>query len=71
MELMKIQIDDFGGSPVATHNYPCPVYPNIPAVFHMNTGIFHPSWPAQKEGWRLIKVNRIQLFICWLIGALK
>ena len=42
---------------VVFHNQRCGVYTNQKAVFNTNLGIFEPSWYAQKEGWKLIKLN--------------
>ena len=43
------------GGPWATHNMPCPVLgPPHHAVLDIGTGIFHPSWKAQEQGWRLV-----------------
>lgn len=58
MNLAEIEVNDFGGSPVAEHNYPCPVYwRSQKAVYHLNTGIFHPSHAAHEFGWRLIRAD--------------
>jgi len=64
LKIIKIKIDDFNGSPFCSHNYPCPVYFNLHAVYDMNEGIFKPSWKAQNEGFRLIKADtKIKRFI--------
>ena len=44
--------------PAATHDMPCAVYRELPAVLDCNTGIFHPSWSAQSDGYILIHVRR-------------
>lgn len=62
MNLAKIEVDDFGGSPVATHNFPCPVCHKNHAVYwltayHRMSGTFSPCWSCQNIGWMLIKVD--------------
>ncbi len=43
---------------MAFHDQACPVYSTTePAVFDCNTSIFHPSWRAQGQGWRLVKAD--------------
>ena len=56
MNLLRPTIVTDGG-PWAEHDYPCPVHLDEPAVLHLDTGIFHPSWKADKEGWMLIRVK--------------
>jgi len=49
----KIETD---GGPWAMHDVACPIHgPKKSSVLDLNTGIFHPSWKAQREGWILIK----------------
>lgn len=61
MKLSIVSIDDLGGAPFCKHNYPCPIYSDLPAVRIMGRGYFQPSWKAQDEGWRIIRIdNRIQ-----------
>lgn len=43
--------------PVAQHDMPCPVRPHLFAVYQCNTGVFHPSWGAQQEGWNLVRAR--------------
>ena len=46
------------------HDQRCAVLPGESAVISCNTGIFHPSWKAQLEGWRLVQArNRWQRFL--------
>ena len=40
-----------------THNQCCCVYDDEPAVYNGNTGIFEPSWKAQRKGWKLVNIN--------------
>lgn len=40
--------------PFAIHDQRCAVFPGESAVYHLNTGVFYPSWKAHKEGWRLV-----------------
>lgn len=62
-EVNQITINDFGGSPFCTHNYPCPIYHNKKAVRIIGSGYFQPSWDAQKDGYKIIKAsNLIQKF---------
>ena len=52
------------GGPWATHDVPCPIYwESESAILDMEKGQFHPSWKAQKEGWRLVKFPRWMLRI--------
>ena len=46
--------------PWATHNMPCPIYYNkgVKAVLDLGSGIFLPSWKAQREGYMLVKVPK-------------
>ena len=58
MELAKIEVNDFGGSPFAEHNMPCPIFwTEEKAVYNLSTGIFHPSRAAKSFGWRLVKCD--------------
>lgn len=59
------------GGPWADHDMACPVYYlSKPAVLDLNTGVFHPSWKAQDQGWRLVKItNRFQRFCLWISGV--
>ena len=59
------------GGPWATHDMPCCVYEDEPAVLQIITGVFEPSWKAQREGWELVKVNRFQRWILKRIGLLN
>ena len=43
--------------PTAEHNMPCAVYRDKHAVLDCNTGIFHPSWLAQSDGWQLVRAK--------------
>jgi len=58
------------GGPWATHNMPCAVMDQTErAVLDMNTNVFQPSWKAQSEGWRLVRVrNRFQRFLLRVAG---
>ncbi len=61
--LMRPQVKTDGG-PWATHNMPCCIHADSHAVYDLGTGIFHPSWKAQKEGWALVKLPG---WACWLL----
>lgn len=39
----------------AHHNMPCPVCRTNHAVYITNTGICHPCWDCQSNGWRLCR----------------
>lgn len=41
----------------ARHDQRCAVYSGEHAVLNLNEGIFHPSWKAQRDGWRLVYAN--------------
>jgi len=43
------------GGPWALHDQRCAVLPGEPAVLRLETGVFYPSWAAQRSGWRLIR----------------
>lgn len=55
MQVRQPNIDVHG--PVAFHDQACPVYREKHAVLNLATGIFHPSWDAQSEGYRLVKAD--------------
>ena len=57
METREPKIDFHG--PIATHDLPCAVHYLVkePAVFDLNSGVFHPSWAAQEQGWHIIKAD--------------
>lgn len=57
MKYSKIKIDDFGGSPFCTHNYPCPIYHDEKAVRIVGHNYFQPSWKAQNQGYKIIKAD--------------
>ena len=56
--------------PFGDHDMPCSVlHGQEKAVLDMNQGVFHPSWKAQGDGWRLIRVkSRWQKLLFWLAG---
>lgn len=41
----------------AEHDMPCPIRPHLFATYHCQTGVFHPSWGAHEEGWRLVRAR--------------
>jgi hypothetical protein len=69
-------VDDHDSGLVAIHNMPCMVQNGVyreiePAVIDLNSGIFHPSWRAQRDGWFLIRArSKWQRFVCRFIGVL-
>ena len=68
MKLMKPTVETDGG-PWAIHDMPCAIYQDKPAVLDLNTGMFHPSWRAQEDGWMLVKVPRWARWIVRLISS--
>ena len=54
MELAKIEINDFGGAPVATHNMPCATCLKNHAVYVLSEGHFEPCWDCQRAGYFLM-----------------
>lgn len=52
--------------PVALHDMPCAVEPCKSAVLDVGTGVFHPSWAAQGEGWALLRMPHwVSRFLLW------
>lgn len=51
--------------PTAIHDQCCAVHHKESAVLNLDDGVFHPSWKAQQEGWRLVKSK--SRFQCWLL----
>lgn len=43
------------GGPWVAHDQPCAVDWKKSAVYDMDTGVFHPSWSAQQDGWTLVR----------------
>lgn len=39
------------------HNMPCAIYPDNFAVIDCSSGIFQPSWKAQREGYIILKIK--------------
>ena len=59
MEILKVKIE--GDSILCEHNYPCPIYPDEKAVRMIGSNYFQPSWKAQKDGYKIVKVeNKLQ-----------
>jgi hypothetical protein len=56
---------------VVEHNQACCVYHSgadiRSAVIECNTGVFHPSWRAQQEGWKLVQAK--SWFQRWLLNT--
>ena len=57
MEPREIKIDIQG--PFARHDLPCAVHYSAQesAVLDLGSGVFHPSWAAQEQGWHIIKAD--------------
>lgn len=41
----------------AEHDQRCAVLHGQHAVLELGNGVFHPSWKAQAEGWRLVQAK--------------
>lgn len=65
-ELMQPEVLSDGG-PWAIHNMPCCVHSQEKAVLNLNSGVFGPSWKAQREGYRLIKIDPRSHFVKWIV----
>ena len=58
MKKFELEFLDYGLG--CDHNMPCCIhFDTEKAVYSMNDGIFEPSWKAQTNGYRLIKINNI------------
>jgi hypothetical protein len=44
--------------PASLHNMPCAIYGRQFAVLDTTYKIFNPSWTAQEQGWRLVKLPK-------------
>jgi len=55
MEMLKIEVNTFGGAPFADHNMPCAVCGEKKAVLELWCGRFQPCWECQRKGWKLRK----------------
>lgn len=58
MSLAKIEVNDYGGAPFATHNFPCAVCGERPAVLGMGNGVFGPCWGCKSKGWRTLRLPK-------------
>jgi hypothetical protein len=58
MDLLQPTVLTDGG-PWATHNMPCPVCGQRPAVLELHDGRFHPCWDCQRAGWRTLRLGRL------------
>lgn len=67
MKLHKPTIENDGL--VAEHDMPCAVFHNKAAVIDCADNVFHPSWAAQSEGWKLVRatnwMQRLVLRVFW------
>ncbi len=68
MELAKIEVNDFGGAPVAEHNMPCAVCRVRHAVIELNAGRFSPCWPCQYNGWKTLNFYKLPLWKRFFLG---
>jgi len=71
MELAKIDVDDFGGSPFAEHNMPCAICGVKHAMLELNYGRFQPCCGCQSEGWHAIKIRGWRAWVLKMLGVLK
>lgn len=67
-DLAEIRVITDGG-PWAFHNYPCPVHWKKHAVLNIGTGVFQPSWEAQKDGWMLVRASGWRAWLIKLLGS--
>lgn len=58
MDLAKIEVNTFGGAPIAEHNMPCPICWKEKAVLFLNTGTFYPCRKCASHGWVLLRLPR-------------
>ncbi len=67
--LAEIRVNDFGGSPFAEHNMPCPICRQNHAVMYLNTGVFWPCGECENErGWYTIRVpRRLRGLLGWIL----
>ena len=68
MRLAEIIVDDFGGAPFATHNFPCPVCLMRKAVLDMDGGRFYPCDGCHKHGWVMVRVPRWFIRLAQVFG---
>lgn len=52
--------------PVAQHNYLCAVCRDEPAALDLSVGILQPCWSCQRNGHRLISLNRLGMILNYL-----
>lgn len=72
MQARKPNIVSDGG-PWAEHDQACAVRHDIPAkaVYNCNTRVFEPSWNAQSDGWRIVRVrNKFQGWVLRTLGLI-
>lgn len=55
MKIHKPKVNDFGGAPIAEHDYACPVCWVNHATLFLNTGVFHPCKDCRDAGFELTK----------------
>lgn len=53
MKIHKPKVNDFGGAPVAEHDYACPVCWVNKAMLTLNTGVFNPCNDCKASGWEI------------------
>lgn len=66
MNLAKIEVNTFGGSPFAEHNMPCAICREKHAVLNLGGGAMEPCWGCQKEGARTYRFTKGS-FVLWLV----
>lgn len=56
------------GGPFAIHDMACAVHhQSEKAVLELNEHVFHPSWKARGDGWRLVRLGKWQLRLLKLL----
>jgi hypothetical protein len=55
--MLKPNVNTYGGAPFATHDMPCAICRDMPAVLDLSTGVMQPCWGCQKNGWRLVRAT--------------
>ena len=63
--LTKLTFEDYGIGVGASHDKSCAVNHRDFAIYDQSSGVFQPSWNAQKLGWRLVRANTP--FKLWLL----
>lgn len=57
------------GPGLCDHNYLCAVCQEGAAVYYLNESVLLPCWDCQKDGYQLIKSNKVVLWMLQKIGV--